>query len=61
MIAPVPGHCLLNTLSGLITSVGERELMFLPSFSSNYVVSVRRGFLLLPVLGIGCVTSSPEP
>ena len=36
-----------------ITSV----LFFLLSFSRNYVVSVKRGFLFLLVLGIGCVIS----
>ena len=36
-------------------SVGKRELIFLLSFTCNYVVSVRRGFLFLLVLGIGCV------
>ena len=34
---------------------GKRELMFLLSFTCNYAVSVRRGFLFLLVLGIGCV------
>ena len=38
--------------SSLIASVGG-ELICLLSFTGNYVVSVRRGFLL--VLGMGCV------
>ena len=39
-----------------ITSVGEeRAIFFLLSFTCNYVVSVRRGFLFLLVLGMGCV------
>ena len=42
--------------SGPITSVGdERELICMLSFTCNYAVSVRRGFLSLMVLGIGCV------
>ena len=42
--------------SGSITLVGEeRELICLPLFTCNYVVSVRRGFLFLWVLGMGCV------
>ena len=32
-----------------------RELFFLLSFTCNYVVSDRRGFLFLLVLGMGCV------
>ena len=41
---------------GSITSVGEeRELICLLSFTCNYVVSVRRGFLFLLVLGMGCI------
>ena len=32
-----------------------RELIFLLSITRNYVVSVRRGFLFLLVLGTGCV------
>ena len=35
--------------------LGKRKLSFLLSFTFNYVVSVRRGFLFLLVLGIGCV------
>ena len=39
--------------SGLITSVGEeRELICLLLFTCNYVVSVRRGFVFLLVLGM---------
>ena len=42
--------------SGSITSVGEeRELACLLSFTCNYVVPVRRGFLFFLVLGMGCV------
>ena len=39
---------------GSITSVGEGELICLLSFTCDYVVSVRRDFLFLWVLGIGC-------
>ena len=35
--------------------LGKRELFFLQCFTCNHVVSVRRGFLFLLVLGIGCV------
>ena len=37
--------------SGSITSVGEERA----TFTCNYVVSVRRGFLFIVVLGMGCV------
>ena len=40
------------SFSGLITSVGE--LIVLLSITRNYVVSVRRCFLFLLVLRIGC-------
>ena len=40
---------------GLLTRLGKRELICLLSFTCNYVVSVRRGFLFLLVLGMGCV------
>ena len=43
------------SFSGLITSVGEESQFFLLSSTRKNVVSVRRGFLLLLVLGIGCV------
>ena len=45
----------INRISFLYPKLGKRELIFLLSFTGNYVVSVRRGFLLLSVLGIGCV------
>ena len=38
---------------GSITSVGEERAKL--SFTCNYVVSVRRGFLFIWVLGLGCV------
>ena len=41
--------------SGLITSVGKRELICLLLFTCNYVVFVWRGFLFLWVLGMGYV------
>ena len=50
------GSDLYVSCSGSITSVGEeRELIFPLLFTCNYVVSVRRGFLFLLVLGIDCV------
>ena len=33
----------------------KRELIYLLSFTCNYVVSVQRGFLFLLVLWMGCV------
>ena len=35
--------------------LGKRELFFLLLFTCNYVVSIRRGFLFLWVLGMGFV------
>ena len=34
--------------------LGKREIICLLSFTFNYVVSVRSGYLFLWVLGIGC-------
>ena len=52
-------HCILYSIvsyiyvscSGSVTLVG----VCLLSFTCNYVVSVRRGFILFLVLGMGCV------
>ena len=33
---------LIVSVSGLITSVGKRELVFLPSVNRSFVVAVRR-------------------
>ena len=41
--------------SGLVTSLGKRELICLLSFTCNFVVFVWRGFLFLWVLGMGYV------
>ena len=46
--------------------LGKRELICLLSFTCtcNYVVSVRRGFLFLLVLGVGCfffIVALPGP
>ena len=56
----VSGHILYSNVSylyvrcrGSITSVGEERAYL--SFNCNYVVSVRRGFLFLLMLWIGCV------
>ena len=35
--------------------MGKRELIYLLPFASDYVVSVQGGFLLLVVLGVGCI------
>ena len=53
-------YCLLSyyyvSCSGSFTSVGEEgEQISLLSFTCNYVVSVRRGFLFLLFLGMDCV------
>ena len=40
---------------GQLPRFGKRELNCLLSFTCNYVVPVRKGFLFLWVLGIGCV------
>ena len=46
-------YCL--AVADQLPTLGKRELIFLQSFSCNYVVSVWIGFLFLWVLGIGCV------
>ena len=38
-----------------LPQLGKRKLICLLSFTCNYVVSVRRGFLFLLVLGMDCV------
>ena len=43
------------SFSGLITSVGMKKLVFLLLNTRYFIVSVRRSFLFLLVLGIGCV------
>ena len=48
-------YCL--AVADQLPTLGKRELIFLLSFSCNYVVSVWIGFLVLWVLGIGCVSS----
>ena len=49
-------YYLYVSCSGSITSVREeRELICLLSFTCNYVVSVRRCYLFLLVLGTDCV------
>ena len=35
--------------------LGKRKLICLLTFTCGYVVSIRRGFLFLWVLGMGCV------
>ena len=48
--------CLYVSVSGSLTLIGEeRERTCLLLFTCNYVVSVRRGFLFLRVLGMGYV------
>ena len=49
-------YCYLYvSCSDQLPRLGKRELICLISFTCNYVVSVRRGFLFLLVLGMGCV------
>ena len=43
------------SVSGSITSVGEERANLSAGFTCNYVVSVRRGFLLPWVFGIGYI------
>ena len=47
-------HVVFCILLLLIYRIGKRELICLLSFTCNYVASVRRGFLFLLVLGVGC-------
>ena len=47
-------YCKLPQLDQ-VPRLGKKELICLLSFTCNYVVSVRRGFLFLLVLGKGCV------
>ena len=44
-----------------IPRLGKRELKFLPLFTCNYVVSVRRSLLFLLELRMGCVTILLHP
>ena len=45
----------MQTLVGQLPRLRKRELICLLLFTCNYVVSVKRGFLLLLVLGMGYV------
>ena len=54
VIFKVSGLCTLQSFT-VLPRLGKRPLICLLSFACNYVVSVRRGFLFLWVLGIGCV------
>ena len=45
----------MQAVADQIPRLGKRELICLVSFNCNYVVSIRRGFLFLLVLGMGCV------
>ena len=49
------GTYLYVSFNGFITLVGKERAIFLLSFTCNYVVSVRRGFLFFLVLRMGCV------
>ena len=45
----------MQTVADQIPRLGKREPICLLWITCNYVVSVRRGFLFLWVLGMGCV------
>ena len=47
--------CYLFAVVDKLPRLGKRELICLLLFTCNYVVSVRRGFLFLWVLGMGYV------
>ena len=44
----------IKAVADQLPLMGKRELICLLSFTCNYVVSVRRGFLFLWVLEMGC-------
>ena len=46
----------MEAVAGQLPRLGKRELICLLSFTCNYVVSIRRGFLFLWVTEMGCVT-----
>ena len=45
----------MQAVADQLPRLGKRELICLLSFTCNYVVSVREGFLFLLVLGMNCV------
>ena len=47
--------CYMYAVVDQLLRLGKRELISLLLFTCNYVVSVRRGFLFLWVLGMGYV------
>ena len=48
-------YCCMYAVVDQLPRLGKRELISLLLFTCNYVVSVRRGFLFLWVLGMGYV------
>ena len=44
----------LYAVADQLSRLGKREIVFLLLFTCNFVVSVRRRFLFLLVLGLGC-------
>ena len=48
-------YSIVSCLCVRCSASGKREQICLLSLTCNYVVSVRRGFLFLLVLGMGCV------
>ena len=45
----------MQAVADQLPRLGKREVACLLSLTCNYVVSVRRGFFFLWVLGIGCI------
>ena len=60
-LAKIIVYYLNVSFSRLITSVGKRELVFLLSFTRDFVVSVRRSFLFQCVLVKAAVFSCGTP
>ena len=50
----------MKPVADKLPRLGKRELICLLSFTCNYVVSFRGGFLFLLVLGIGCVQNQNQ-
>ena len=45
----------MSAVADQLPRLGKRELICLLSFTCNHVVSIRRGFLFLLMLVMGCV------
>ena len=51
----IVNYLYMYAVADQLPRLGKRELNCLPSCTFNYVVTVRRGFLILLVLGIGVI------